>query len=427
VPFNENHEGLGKIGTASRFEYLDNGSDGAGLYATEYDLTEVGKQHVRDGRFDATSAEMIWSINGGAKYQDPMTGKYHDDVIVGIALCDKPFFGHSNTALFSADKPDTFMNDMHHDARYSSHNLLDAVQTVSSLADDMKDVDGVGDLLTDAKDSLKKALSAIIGLFRADDPVDGFKDFSPERRRELAASGAAMPDGSYPIESAADLANAIQAVGRAKNQAAAKAHIKKRAKALGLTDKLPENWKDSTEVDVMADETKTQPDQVAVTPEQFVALRSQIEKMEADRKAEVERLTADNKALTERLAAEQRTRRLDQLRVHVERFTALPRPVTEEHGDILADRLLQLEEKSPELYQYFNGVLEAADAAIVAGGLFQQHSKPHAQKDVLTIEALADKIVAEKFGGDKSKWPEAFDLAGEQRPDLAQAYLRGGK
>ena len=53
-----------------------------------------------------------------------------------------------------------------------------------------------------------------------------------------------MKDGSYPIVTVKDLKNAIQAFGRTgENKAATKAHIKKRAKALGKTDLLPDNWK----------------------------------------------------------------------------------------------------------------------------------------------------------------------------------------
>ena len=66
--------------------------------------------------------------------------------------------------------------------------------------------------------------------------------FSEERRGEMAGSGDALPDGSYPIESEGDLKNAIQAFGRAKNKEAAKRHIMKRAKALGLTKLIPGNW-----------------------------------------------------------------------------------------------------------------------------------------------------------------------------------------
>jgi hypothetical protein len=60
------------------------------------------------------------------------------------------------------------------------------------------------------------------------------RDFSQGRRHKLAKSGAAMPDGSFPIVNKKDLKNAEHLVGHAKNPAAAKAHIRERAKALGV-------------------------------------------------------------------------------------------------------------------------------------------------------------------------------------------------
>lgn len=69
------------------------------------------------------------------------------------------------------------------------------------------------------------------------------KMFTDDRREELAKMGMALPDGSYPIESEEDLKNAIQAFGRAKDKEAAKAHIMKRAKALGKEDLIPDNWR----------------------------------------------------------------------------------------------------------------------------------------------------------------------------------------
>lgn len=68
------------------------------------------------------------------------------------------------------------------------------------------------------------------------------RDVSDKERERLADEGEAMPDGSYPIASVADLKNAIKAYGRAKNKAAVKAHIIRRAKALDATDALPEGW-----------------------------------------------------------------------------------------------------------------------------------------------------------------------------------------
>lgn len=68
-------------------------------------------------------------------------------------------------------------------------------------------------------------------------------DTSATGRRKAAASGAAMPDGSYPIKTKADLRKAIRAVGRggAEHDKIRK-HVMKRAKALGLEAMVPTNW-----------------------------------------------------------------------------------------------------------------------------------------------------------------------------------------
>ena len=66
--------------------------------------------------------------------------------------------------------------------------------------------------------------------------------YDEESRTDMAKGGMAMPDGSYPIKDVADLRNAIQAYGRAKDKEATKAHIIKRAMALGSEDLIPENW-----------------------------------------------------------------------------------------------------------------------------------------------------------------------------------------
>lgn len=68
-------------------------------------------------------------------------------------------------------------------------------------------------------------------------------DLSAAGRRKAAASGAAMPDGSYPIKTKSDLRKAIKAVGRGNaDHDKIRAHIVKRAKALGLEAMVPDNW-----------------------------------------------------------------------------------------------------------------------------------------------------------------------------------------
>lgn len=96
---------------------------------------------------------------------------------------------------------------------------------------------------------------------RNDAEGDGvnFKDYSPEQREKMAKNGEALPDGSFPIADCADLENAIQAFGRAKDQDAAKAHIKKRAKALDCDVELPDDWavEDVDEPEIGEEDAKT--------------------------------------------------------------------------------------------------------------------------------------------------------------------------
>ena len=70
------------------------------------------------------------------------------------------------------------------------------------------------------------------------------------RSRKMAAKkGHAMKDGSFPINDAEDLKKAVRAIGRAKDQAAARRHIKKRARALKRTDLIPDEWKSASAID----------------------------------------------------------------------------------------------------------------------------------------------------------------------------------
>ena len=73
-------------------------------------------------------------------------------------------------------------------------------------------------------------------------PVNADK-YKQADRDQMAKSGQAMPDGSYPIADEEDLDNAIHAVGRGgADHDSIRAHIIKRAKALGLSSKIPDNW-----------------------------------------------------------------------------------------------------------------------------------------------------------------------------------------
>jgi hypothetical protein len=60
-------------------------------------------------------------------------------------------------------------------------------------------------------------------------------DYSEEERAELARQGHALPDGSYPMKTCADVKNAHLAYGRAPegHRAAVRALANKRNRELG--------------------------------------------------------------------------------------------------------------------------------------------------------------------------------------------------
>lgn len=105
-------------------------------------------------------------------------------------------------------------------------------------------------------DEDKEALAAC-GCGKGVAQEEDFREVSTKERKKLADEGNALPDGSFPIDNVEDLKNAIQAIGRAKDPAKAKAHIKKRARALGHPELIPEDW--SGAVDTFAPGTKDGP------------------------------------------------------------------------------------------------------------------------------------------------------------------------
>ena len=77
-----------------------------------------------------------------------------------------------------------------------------------------------------------------------DDWAEGKRDYSSDAREAMAGRGQAMAGGRYPIANVQDLRNAIRAYGRGApdDKPSIKRHIIRRARALGRTDLLPEDW-----------------------------------------------------------------------------------------------------------------------------------------------------------------------------------------
>jgi hypothetical protein len=91
-------------------------------------------------------------------------------------------------------------------------------------------------LRKEAQDNLEQAIQDAY----ADVELVVMENYDNDQRKEMAEKGLALPDGSFPIKNLEDLKNAIQAYGRAKDQAAAAKFIAKRAKALSAEDLIPD-------------------------------------------------------------------------------------------------------------------------------------------------------------------------------------------
>jgi hypothetical protein len=109
------------------------------------------------------------------------------------------------------------------------------------------------------------------------------REFSADERRSAADCGAALPDGSFPIKTVGDLENAVRAYGRAKDPAKAKAHIISRARSLGATDKLPDDWLSKGDHSMTEEEKKAK--EKAEREEKEKAEKEDMEMREKARKA----------------------------------------------------------------------------------------------------------------------------------------------
>lgn len=109
-----------------------------------------------------------------------------------------------------------------------------------------------------------------------------------EVRERLARSGAALPDGSFPIRNRSDLRNAISAFGRARMQDRGRVarHIRRRARALRSVDMLPEEGvlagllkSDDSGEGEPVDKEDLMSDDLKKAQEQIAALKAEMEKM----------------------------------------------------------------------------------------------------------------------------------------------------
>ena len=267
VPIDAEHE-TKLSGAVGYIKKLTTNADGS--IEAEVEWTERGRKLIEDDSFKYVSPEWYET------WKDPATGDEYENVLIGAALTTRPFFkglrslvasegrwydvdSDERTPLIKSTVEGISYNDVQSmvmsAARHKFPGIFGSQAGGGWLVDLWDDyaVISSGDCYYRVDFSFEGEEVTFSGQPREvqrrtvweDSPHQG-RDFSPEKREELASKGYAMPDGSYPIVTVGDLKNAIKAVGRSKAKEVVKRHITKRARALGRTDLLPEDWKGST-------------------------------------------------------------------------------------------------------------------------------------------------------------------------------------
>lgn len=213
----------------------------------------------------------------------------------------------------------------------------------------------------------------------------------------------------------APMAEAIKKKLEGMSPAEMEAHMSKMSDLTGAPDAADGVSKGA---ETMA-ETKieaTPPAPETMSADRFAAYKADAEAKQAKLAEQLTEVQKQAETFAAQLATEKDSRRKVELLHRYEGFSV------GEKADILADKFLALEKKDPDLFAYFDAVFEKFDAAVKAGDLFAQISKPAGSENADTLEVFTEKLLGEKFGGDRAKYGEAFAMAESLRPELAEEY-----
>lgn len=409
---------LGKVGLVKQVKHVP----GDGVYATEIEWTDAGKQLLAEDRYDAPSPEMVWTLNEGAMYQDPKTGEWYDNVLVGLAITTSPFFG-GDVAVFSAKQPRTGgENGAEHMMDKPMESMM---QKIMGMLQAMAQKMGLGEKPGEppAADEMDKHSAAPLAeLFAvAADAVnakmphhkaDGTLD-PAMLKKAMGGMGQPEDDDDEMKAMRQHLAKHAEEASADNNTAAPKEPAAENANArTGGTGRAKPN----------GGESMTDP--ITITPEQFADLQKKAGMVES-MSAQLTTLQNANKELSDRFSAEQRLRRLGEFVGKAEAFSALSAKATD-----LGPQLLWLHDadatEKKDHYAYFESLLTATNGALAESGLFDAIGSGRTDDNAPAEPFLAavEKIRVERFK-DKSYeegFAAAFDAAGAEHRDLADRY-----
>ena len=385
VPINLDHENNdGKVGNIEEVKYMADGPKGPGLYVTEYDLTDRGKEAVEEKSYDGVSAEVVWTLNG-QKYQDPANSKEHDNVLVGMALTPYPFFGHDEVALYTAEQ-----NSAHSMPSYLPDGVVgwdeyDEWVATEAMAEEVQGVTGLFEMMVsnivwswglEEKEKIAALKTLVAGL---------------DERLEGATSGSDHDDMSL-----SDVVNTI------------KGFVMRNRKQEKEVEEPTENLKEDPQEDPMADKTKDAP--IEDTPNE--------ELTQAQTLAETEKARADK--AVEELAVIRSEAETAELELQADSFKALS-----VEKDTYVENMGNLRALGGELAEWVYEQFAAHDLALSESGILDEigsdlDGDASAQDRFIH---LTENILKGSYEGNMEKWPDALAEAGVKHPKLAAEYL----
>lgn len=192
---------------------------------------------VDDGEWEKIEKGVYTGISPGGsalRFKDE-AGKtrYAVKALDHIALVDVPCLPTATFTLLKADGSEEQIPFAAHAAATPDADLIRALSGATTLR-------AFGALVAPlSAEALEKALGGTAAL--GSDVKASL--FSAAQRREMAAAGLAMPDGSFPVSDQQDLEAGIAVLEKAAGDFPdARAHLVARATALDLVDILPDEW-----------------------------------------------------------------------------------------------------------------------------------------------------------------------------------------
>lgn len=218
------------------------GHDGAVIVGNIQRVWVDGDAVMGEGTFDLgnpTAREVVRQIDGGYHRWVSITHDPDADYDFKYYRGDVEV----DPSELMLDDSDVMFIDLNEitEVRVASNWRLSDATLVATPAFDEAAIE----LLTE--DAAEPEPAAAFSTESTEETAEEFAEPSAEKRNRAEKSGAAMEGGRFPIENREDLLNAIRAVGRARpntdaERAKVRRHIMRRARALGLTELIPDSW-----------------------------------------------------------------------------------------------------------------------------------------------------------------------------------------